>query len=221
LPLLEGLPPASALEHLAASYPQSRSNRERRLEQILASPDPLWSPWLKETARYALDATGRAASTEGGPAVLSTLEKVIVLKGVDIFAETPDRVLADVASVCEPVHAAPGETVFTKGAFGDSLYVIVAGRVRVHDDAYTLNELGEGDVFGEMALLDPEPRVASVTALEDTQLLRLDQASFQELLEERSEIARSIIKVLTRRLRARIQDLHEAVAAREGARVAG
>jgi CRP-like cAMP-binding protein len=76
-----------------------------------------------------------------------------------------------------------------------------------------LNYLGARDVFGEMALLDPEPRSATVTAVEDTALLRLDQASFQELLEERSEVARSIIKVLTRRLRERIRDYSEAAGA--------
>ncbi len=92
--------------------------------------------------------------------------------------------------------------------------MIVSGRVRVHDGAHTLNYLEEGEVFGEMALLDPEPRSASVTAVEATQLLRLDQQSFQELLEERAEIARGIIQVLTRRLRERSREFIAAQAAR-------
>ena len=144
--------------------------------------------------------------------MFSTIEKVLVLKGVDIFAETPDEVLAEVAEACEQVDIAAGETIFNTGDLGDSLYVIVAGHVRVHDRTVTLNELDEADVFGEMALLDPEPRLATVTAIEDTQLLRLAAQPFQELLEERSEIARSIITVLTRRLRARVHDLTHATA---------
>jgi len=60
-----------------------------------------------------------------------------------------------------------------------------------------------------MALLDPEPRVASVMAVEDTRLLRLDQESFYELMEDRIEVVRGIIHVLTRHLRARVQDLKE------------
>jgi CRP/FNR family cyclic AMP-dependent transcriptional regulator len=121
----------------------------------------------------------------------------------------PDRVLADVAAICEQVQASPGETIFQKGEIGKSLYVIATGRVRVHDGDQTLEYLTEGQVFGEMALLEPEPRSASVTAMEDTYLLRLDQEPFFELLEDQCEVARGMIRVLTRRLRARMRDLNE------------
>ena len=71
-----------------------------------------------------------------------------------------------------------------------------------------LNDLSERDVFGEMALLDPEPRSASVTALEDSQLFRLDQIPFYDLMADRAEVARGIIHVLTQRLRGRMHDLN-------------
>jgi CRP-like cAMP-binding protein len=58
-----------------------------------------------------------------------------------------------------------------------------------------------------MALLDPEPRSASITAETDTLLLRLDQAPFYELMDEHNQIARGIIRMLTRHLRARVRDL--------------
>ena len=80
--------------------------------------------------------------------------------------------------------------------------------MRVHSGAHTLNQLKEREVFGEMALLDPEPRLASVTAVVDTRLLRLDQAPFYELLEDRIEVARGIIQMLSQRLRARVADLN-------------
>jgi CRP-like cAMP-binding protein len=128
---------------------------------------------------------------------------------VSIFEETPDETLGEVARVLEEVEVKAGETIFEKGDLGDSLYVMASGRVRVHDRGITLNELGEGDVFGEMALLDPEARVASVTAIEDTHLLRLDREPFYELMEDRIEVARGLILVLTRRLRARLSDVNE------------
>jgi len=114
-----------------------------------------------------------------------------------------------VAALLEEVPLAAGQTIFEKGDPGDSLYIIVEGEVRVHDGGRTLNHLYAGDVFGEMALLEPEPRVASVTAVVDTQLLGLGQEPFYELLAERSEVARGIIQVLCRHLRARVQDLNE------------
>jgi CRP-like cAMP-binding protein len=144
---------------------------------------------------------------KGDSAVLSTIEKVIILKTVSVFSRTPDDVLAEVAALLEEVEAAEGETIFGKGDLGDSLYVIVDGKVRVHDGERLLNYLGERDVFGEMALLDPEPRLASVTAVEPARLFRLAQAPFYELMADQPEVAAGIIRVLTGHLRARVRDL--------------
>lgn len=135
--------------------------------------------------------------------MLSTVEKVLILKSVSLFSTTPDNVLADVADLLEEVDLAENAPAFKKGDPGDSLYVILDGRVRVHDGDRLLNTLGERDVFGEMALLDPEPRSATVTAMEPTRLFRLDQAPFYELMEDRPEIAAGIIRILTARLRNR------------------
>ncbi len=70
-----------------------------------------------------------------------------------------------------------------------------------------LNDLGEGDVFGELALLDPEPRMATVTALEPTQLLQLAQGPFHELIHERPEVALGVLRMITRYLRAHVQEI--------------
>jgi CRP-like cAMP-binding protein len=89
------------------------------------------------------------------------------------------------------------------------MYVIVDGKVRVHDGERLLNYLGERDVFGEMALLDPEPRSASVTAVESARLFRLDQTLFYELIAENPEVAKGIIRVLTGHLRNRVRNVAE------------
>lgn len=141
--------------------------------------------------------------------MLTRTEKVSILKTVGIFADTPDDILSEVAVLLEEVDSQAGETVFAKGDMGTSMYIIVGGRVRVHDGERTLNHLGARDVFGEMALVDSQPRSASVTAVEDTWLLRLDQEAFYRLVDERSEVARGVIRVLSRHLRARVRDLGE------------
>lgn len=167
-------------------------------------------PVLRETAAWTaarIKGKGAEQSASGVRTMLSTIEKVIILKDVELFAETPDELLTEVAGLLTEVEVAPGESVFAKGDNGDSFYIIVNGEVRVHDGAYTINTLGESEVFGEMALLDPEPRMASVTAEGDTLLLRLDQDPFYELMDARSEVARGIIRVLSNRLRLRVQEV--------------
>ncbi len=181
-----------------------------RVEATIAIDDP--EPLVRETARWALAcldsvAHRRGTARKGARDMLSTLEKVLILKTVNIFAETPGDVLADVATLVEAVDLKAGETLFEKGDLGDSMFVVVSGRVRVHDGARTLNERGEREVFGEMALLDPEPRIASATALEDTHLFRLDREPFYELMADRPEVAQGIIRVLTGYVRARVRDV--------------
>jgi HEAT repeat protein len=164
-------------------------------------------PLLAETAAWALKRLVVDHESEGSPAMLSRIEKVLILKAVGIFAETPDAVLADIAELVQETEIPAGTQILAQGEEGTSMYVIVDGRVRVHDGNHVLNYLAARDVFGEMALLDPEPRIASVTAESDTRLLRLDQEPFYELMDERNEVARGVIRVLTRHLRARVRDL--------------
>ena len=137
----------------------------------------------------------------------STTERISTLRLVGLFAETPDDILADVAPLLKPVEIPAGNAVVHKGDPGDCLYIIVNGRVRVHDGQRTLNFLKTGDVFGEMAMLDAEVRSASVTAVEDTRLFRLDQEPFYTLMTTRIEVARGVIRVLSQHLRGRVQDL--------------
>jgi CRP-like cAMP-binding protein len=135
--------------------------------------------------------------------MLLTIEKVVILKSISIFSDTPEDHLAEVASILEPIEVPAGKMIIEKGDIGSSLYVIIDGWVRVHEGERTITELGERDIFGELAALDPEPRMASVTALQETRLFRLDRQSLLELMAEHTEIASGIIRMLCRRLRAR------------------
>jgi len=141
--------------------------------------------------------------------MLLTIEKVMILKTVDIFAQTPDEILADIAALLKEVEAPPGATIFEKGEQGDSMYIIVEGEVEALDGERAFTRMGERQVFGEMALLDGEPRTASIRTTQATRLLRLDQEPFYELMDDRIEIARGVIHVLLQRLRARTDDLNQ------------
>ena len=201
MPLLENLKAQERYQRLAALFPQTKQRPEERLVALIEdSHSPFW---VRACAEYAL----AHDNPQGDTAMLSTVEKVLILKTVTMFSQTPDNVLADVADLLEDLDVSENETIFEQGDPGDSLYVIVEGKVRVHDGDRLLNYLGESDVFGEMALLDPEPRLASVTTVEPTRLFRLDQEPFYELMAERPEVATGIIRVLAGHLRNRVRDI--------------
>jgi len=139
----------------------------------------------------------------------STTEKIVILRSARLFAETPDDILADMASLLEEVVFQANQTVFEQGDHGDAMYIIVAGSVRVHSGGRTLTVMEAGHVFGEMAVFDPEPRSASVTAIEATHLLRMGRAALYALMASRSEVATGIIHILSQHLRARTTSMVE------------
>jgi CRP/FNR family cyclic AMP-dependent transcriptional regulator len=140
---------------------------------------------------------------------LMTTDRLNVLRSVSIFAGTPDAVLAEISAVLEELCFRAGDRIFTKGDLGDCLYIIASGQVRVHDDARTFNTLGVGNIFGEMSALDPEVRSASITAVKDTRLFRLERGPLYRVMGQRIEVAQGIIHVLAQRLRTSLRDMNE------------
>lgn len=137
--------------------------------------------------------------------MLLTIERVIILKSVNIFSEVPEEDLVEVASIVEEVEVKAGEDIIVKGDIGTSMYIIVSGRARVHDDGKELAVLNERTVFGELAALDPEPRSATITAIEDCHLFKLEEGPLYDLMAEHVEVVRGIIRVLCRRMRSMLR----------------
>ena len=137
--------------------------------------------------------------------MLTTIEKFLFLKGIDLFSQIPGEDLANIALIATEDTHDTGDEIFAEGDVGDALYLVLDGKVRVHRRDKLIAELGEKECFGEMALLDAAPRSATVTAMSDVSLLRISREEFQEIMAEKHEIAVGIIKVLTRRLRDAIK----------------
>ena len=135
-------------------------------------------------------------------AELLTIERVAVLQRAGLFGSVPGHTLVAVARLLEEVRIQTGATIIERGALEDWLFVVANGRVRAHLGERTLVESGPGDVVGELAVLAPAARAATVTALEPTLLLRLRRGPFEELLDDRPEIARALIFTLAQRLQA-------------------
>ncbi len=133
--------------------------------------------------------------------MLTTVEKVLFLKSIDLFRRIPGDDLARLSAITSEVAFENGELVFEAGEPGDALYLVIEGRVRVHRGERQIAELAERTCFGEMAILDSAPRSASVTCASEAVCLKIEREDFYEILGEKPEIAQGIIRVLSARLR--------------------
>ncbi|MEZ4862419.1 MAG: Npt1/Npt2 family nucleotide transporter [Caldilineaceae bacterium] len=187
------------------------STLQAAVAQVAVVADPL----VQETALWVMARLndGRVGAQAQGrlpmPQTLLTIEKVLILQRVEIFVATPAAILVEMAARLRELTAPAGSVIFTKGAPGDSMYLIVTGAVEALDGERSFAQMREREIFGEMALLDGAPRTATIRAAQPTHLLCLDQASFYELMDEHIEIARGVIHVLLQRLRARTADLKQ------------
>jgi AAA family ATP:ADP antiporter len=205
IPLIDDSALSAKLDTLSKIFSPKRLGCSERLQNIMQSTGYMYDDWSKECAAFAYSRLFMPEkANKGETKMLSLVEKVLILKGVPIFSNTPDEVLVDVASILKEVSYCEGECIITKGKYGDSLYIIASGSVRVHDEDLTHKVLMQAEEFGELSLLDPGPRVASVTALEDTSLLQLTHEPFHEIMDDRLEIAQGVIKALTGYLRERV-----------------
>src|SRR5712692_3448129 len=105
-----------------------------------------------------------------------------LLSSVPLFSGLSRRPLRRLAAATQPVSFHSNETIIREGAPGDAFFAILSGRAVVSQGARRLRRLGPGEYFGELALLDGEPRSASVVAETDLLSLRLSRASFLGVL---------------------------------------
>lgn len=136
--------------------------------------------------------------------MLSTVEKILFLKSINLFEKLPGAELAHVSRISEEVSFRKGESLMQEGEMGDALYLIVDGEVEIllKKNNKVLARLGKGEPIGEMGILDSAPRSASVIALTDVETLKIEQEAFDELMTDRLEIAQGVIRVLIKRLRS-------------------
>ncbi|MDX2212512.1 MAG: cyclic nucleotide-binding domain-containing protein [Oculatellaceae cyanobacterium bins.114] len=133
--------------------------------------------------------------------MLTSVDRLLFVRGVPIFKELRDDFLVRLASIMDELSFPTKHTIFTQGQEGRSLYILVSGRVKVHISNRELARLEQGACFGEMSLFDAEPRSASITTLEPCECLILTQQQLYEAIDETPGIAVNIIRLLSRRIR--------------------
>lgn len=138
--------------------------------------------------------------------MLDIFERVLILKNSEFFADVKTEDLAIVAKVLEEEHFNQGDIIFNLGEYGEHMYIVQSGRIGISiSEAATpksyVIEMKTGDCFGEMGLLDEQPRSASAHVLEDSTLLVLSKEKLKTLISSYPELSLGMLKSLSLRLR--------------------
>lgn len=128
--------------------------------------------------------------------------RISLLKNTVLFSDTDKNILKDFALKCNEITLEQGDTLFKKGDDLHALYIIIEGKVIIHNEGFEFATLGENRFFGEYSLIDSALRSASVTALIKTRLLELNQNDFNKISDKKPEVTKAILKALISRLRS-------------------
>jgi CRP-like cAMP-binding protein len=144
------------------------------------------------------------------PALATWLGKSVVFHGLD------EGDLRRLAGITREVTLAPGDVLFDQGEESDGLYIVITGIVRIYltaDDGReaTISLLEDGEMIGEIALLDGLPRSAGAAALTETKLVFIPHRPFCELLDSSTKLARQVMLMLCERLRAANKQVDQAI----------
>ncbi len=135
-----------------------------------------------------------------------------VLKSFPLFSDLSDEDLSDIEKIVKKKKYTKNEIILYQFDPGDSLYIISRGKVKVvlfskDGKEVLLSNLGPGEFFGEMSLLDGLPRSASVVAIEDSEVIIVNRRDFLELIRNHPEIAMRILTEMSKRLRSADQKI--------------
>ncbi|HVR31224.1 MAG TPA: cyclic nucleotide-binding domain-containing protein [Acidimicrobiia bacterium] len=134
--------------------------------------------------------------------------KLALLKGVPIFKGLSKKELAAVSKATEQLEYGAGEVLARQDSVGNEAYVVVEGSITVRRNGRKVATLGPGDVAGEMALLDDEPRSADLVAAQDSVVLYISRREFGGLLEANTKLMSKVLRTLAQRLREADRNLY-------------
>lgn len=133
-----------------------------------------------------------------------------LLSRIDLFETFTPFTLRLVARDCEIVELAPGEVLFEYGSPGGSLYIVLDGQLEVARGERAIAVVGRNEYVGELALIDPGVRSASVRAVSSTRLLEVPEQVFDQYLRREPESLAAMMRTVTRRLRTMLDEMQRA-----------
>jgi len=163
---------------------------------------------VRRLAQSILRDSGKTRQ-QGGISMI-VVEKMLFLRHVPLFSNMASSELTNVASIAREVTYPAGSRIIQEGEHGDHMFLILDGEVLIQRNETPLRTLRSRDFFGEMSIIDGEPRSASATAETDCLLLRIDTEDFQSLLSTYNSAAVSVVRALNQRLRDALPALERA-----------
>ena len=127
-------------------------------------------------------------------------EKVELIKKVPLFAGCSKGELEQIAQIADEIDLNEGKEMTQQGSRVREFFVLLEGEADVTKDGQSINKLGAGDFFGEIALVSDTPRTATVTATSPVRALVITDRSFRRLLDEQPEIQTKVLQALAERL---------------------
>lgn len=134
--------------------------------------------------------------------MVSRREVAALLAEVPLFSLCTKRALGTIARHVDTVDVAAGKTIVREGAPGDAFFVVLSGEAEVLVGGVPAGTLARGSQFGELALLSPAPRAATVRALNDMTLAVLGARMFRTLVREYPDLSEKLLAALAEELRA-------------------
>jgi signal-transduction protein with cAMP-binding, CBS, and nucleotidyltransferase domain len=159
--------------------------------------------WIRSCARYV--AAGQGGTDLETLSTLSLMDRMLFLRKVGLFEDLSPADLKHVAEVATEHVFPEGHVIAGEGEPGEDMHIVVDGEIAVSVSepagAREVARRVSGEYVGEMAILDQEPRMASLTASRETRTLSIDRRRFQRILRERPEASLAVMHVLSQRLR--------------------
>ena len=131
----------------------------------------------------------------------TTLDITLILKDIELFSNLTNDDIFNIAKIANIENFIKNEIIFEKGEEGDAMYIVIDGSVSIFNGNNEIAILGAGECFGELALLDGEPRSTSIKSIDDTIVIKISKEEFYSLISDKIEIVKGIIKILSSRLR--------------------
>jgi len=141
--------------------------------------------------------------------VLTVVQRILILKGADLFSDVGPRHLLGLADVAREMEMSKGDVIYKEEDPADALYMVVEGRVRLSTGDRMMSEVGSGEAFGTWSLVDDNARGHRAECIEDGLTLALNRDEFYDVAAGDLTLLQEVVRALGKRLRTLVAERPE------------
>ncbi len=140
----------------------------------------------------------------------TTIERVIFLQNIELFADIPSELLAHLAEITKLFTADKNEYLFKEGEPSQSIYLLIDGRVQLTRNMKIKQDISESEAIGAWGFFDGKERLTTAVCKEDSQFLVINRQDFYDLLEEHAHLSKGLLSYFVKRIR-KLTDITDAI----------